>query len=134
VATVAIPATFIRFISFKCPSWDQAQAVAYAPDSKQYAMQKNTYTKATKSKPMVFALPGAFHGYPAVDAELSVLKYAEKVVFYTVTNDVYTPTSGELVPYLLGDAFCFNVAATVYAILNQPELHNVMIGKRDALL
>lgn len=126
--TVEIPAGFIRFLSIGCESWQAKAYVYYEPQSKQALKQKYTSTAATISKPIIVAQEGAFKAYPAPTA-------LNKLTLAYVPALVFNPdTIGDIVEDVIADPFCYNVAALVYAILMQKDLHDIMLEKRDALL
>lgn len=125
---ISTPADYIRFISMSCDGWARGVNLYYDPASKEALKQNYTYSAATISKPIVVADAGGFKGFPKPGSDKKLtLRY---VAYITFSEDVIT----DIMTEYIGDPFCYNVAALVYAITNQKDLHDIMINKRDALL
>ena len=128
VSSLSTPIDYIRFVSMSSDAWANSVNVYYEPTSREAEKQRYTHLAATASKPIVVSDAGSFKGFPVMTGTKKLtMRYVASVVF---DED----SASDIMTEYIGDAFCYNVAALVYAILGQKAIHDIIIEKRDALL
>lgn len=123
--SIAVPSGLIRVTLVRAASWTKPARIILEDDP-MYEVQFNEFARGSKNKPVAVLKDSSIDLFTCLESDSCTIRYVGDVDFEDQVSDIIQPA--------ISEAFCFCVAAYVYAVLNDTNMAALMEAKRNALL